>query len=115
MKRPIKSGRLDYGVGMLIVFAMSLGVAAIMYGLGFLAFDPLNLVTCIISPLGAYTLVYALRVRKDYLYYLSWGLMMFITGLSIALYRLVNIIALFGLLLILLAVVGLLEYWRGRG
>lgn len=115
MRKSVKSEKMSYDLGALFVFAISLGVAAIVYGGGFLAFDPLNLVAFIISPLGAYTLIYALKARGDYLYYLSWGLIMFIVGLSFALYRLVNVIVLFGLLLILLASIGLLEYWRRKG
>ncbi|MEM3383318.1 MAG: hypothetical protein QW698_04665 [Nitrososphaerales archaeon] len=110
----MKAKKMNYSLGALFVFAVSLGVAAIVYSGGFLAFDPLNLIAFIIIPLGAYTLIYALKVQRDYLYYLSWGLIMFILGLSFALYRLVNVIVLFGLLLILLASLGLLEYWRRK-
>ncbi|MEM1561965.1 MAG: hypothetical protein QXJ19_03455 [Candidatus Bathyarchaeia archaeon] len=112
MGRLVKYRELDYGVGAFIVFAISLGLAAIVYGGGFLAFNLLNLVAWIIIPLGAYTVAYALRVRKDYLYYMSWGLIMLISGLSFALYKLMNVIVLIGLLLIILAVSGLLAYWR---
>lgn len=115
MSKSVKSDKTSYGVGALFVFAASLGVAAIVYGGGFLIFDPLNLITFIISPLGAYTLLYALKVRGERLYYLSWGLIMLITGLSLALYRLINVMVLFGLLLILLASIGLFEYWRRKG
>lgn len=115
MVRSVKSERLNYGVGALLVSAISLGVAAVVYGGGFIEFDPLNLAACIVSPLGVYTIIYALRERRDRLYYLSWGLIMFIIGLSFALHRLVNVIMLFGLLLILLAAVVMLGYWRRRG
>ncbi|MEM1515205.1 MAG: hypothetical protein QXH24_04050 [Candidatus Bathyarchaeia archaeon] len=87
-------------------------MTVIIYAGGFLIFDPLNLIACIISPLGAYTIIYALKTQRDYLYYLSLGLIVFIIGLSFALYRLVNVIVLFGLLLVLLAVLVLFEYWR---
>lgn len=114
MKRLVKCRESDYGVGVFTVSAISLGLAAIVYGGGLLAFNPLNLIAWIISPLGAYTVAYALRVRKDYLYYMSWGLIMLISGLSFALYELINVIALIGLLLIILAALGLLAYWRGK-
>lgn len=112
MRKTVKSEKNSYGVGAIIIFVISLGVAVIIYAGGFLIFDPLNLVACVIIPLGAYTIAYALKTWRDYLYYLSWGLIIFIIGLSLALYRLVSIIMLFGLLLVLLAVLGLFGYWR---
>jgi len=112
--RFVKSDKSSYSVGVLFVFAISFGVAAIIYGAGFLAFDPLNLMAFIFSPLGIYTLIYALKLRRDRLYYLSWGLIMSVVGGSLALYRLINVVVLLGLLLIFLAAVGLLEYWRRR-
>lgn len=115
MGKSAKSKGANYGLGALFVFSISVGMALIAYGGGFLVFDPLNLIAFIISPLGAYTLIYALKTQRARLYYLSWGLIVFIAGLSFALYRLINVIVLFGFLLILLASLGLLEYWRRKG
>ncbi|MEM2248633.1 MAG: hypothetical protein QW502_02590 [Candidatus Bathyarchaeia archaeon] len=114
MNRHVKSRGQGYGIGALIVFAISIGFAAILYGGGILIFEPLNLVAWALGPLGAYTVLYALRVRGDSLYYLSWGLIMLTVGLASALYNVVNVIVLFGLLIIALAVIGLLAYWRRR-
>lgn len=114
MGKSLRSKGQNYGVGALVVFTVSLGLAAIFYGGGFLIFEPLDLVAWALGPLGTYTVIYALKVRKDSLYYLSWGMIMLIIGLASALYNVVNIIILFGLLIILLAVAGLLAYWRRR-
>ncbi|MEM2272824.1 MAG: hypothetical protein QXX56_01235 [Candidatus Bathyarchaeia archaeon] len=114
MKRFVKTERIDYGAGALFVFAVSFGVMAIMYGGGFLIVDPLKLIAFVISPFGAYTFIYSLMIQRDRPYYLSWGLIMFITGLSFAFYDLINMLVLFGLLLILPAATGLLEYWRRK-
>lgn len=111
MRNHAKSEKTNYGLTALFVFITSMGVAAMVYGGGLLAFDPLNLIALVISPLGVYTLIYALRAQRDRLYYLSWGLIMLIVGLSLALHKLVNVIVFFGLLLILLASLGLLEHW----
>lgn len=108
----VKSERLNYSVGALVIFTISLGVAAIVYGGGFLVFEPLNLIAWALSPLGVYTIIYAFRARKDNLYYLSWGLIMLAFGLSSILYKIVNVIILFGILLIFLAIIGSLMYWR---
>lgn len=114
MGRYTKSEEQSYGIGALIVFAISLGFAAIFYGGGILVFEPLNLLAWALGPLGAYTVLYALRVRRDSLYYLSWGLIMLTIGLASALYNVVSVIVLFGLLIIVLAVISLLAYWRRK-
>ncbi|MEM0233038.1 MAG: hypothetical protein QXD66_02180 [Candidatus Nezhaarchaeales archaeon] len=114
MRASAKSKKISYGLSALFVIITSLGVAAIVYGEGLLVFNPLNLVAFVIGPFGVYTIIYALISRRDRLYYLSWGLIMSITGLSFALYELVNVIVLVGLLLILLSSLGLLEYWRRK-
>lgn len=114
MDRHAKSERQNYGVGALIVFAISLGFAAILYGGGILVFEPLNLIAWVFGPLGVYTILYALKVRRDSLYYLSWGLIMLTMGLASTLYNVVSVMVLFGLLIIVLAVIGLLAYWRRK-
>lgn len=115
MSDHIKSERLNYNVGAFVVFTVSLGIAAIVYGGGFLEFEPLNLIAWVLSPLGIYTAIYAFKTREDRFYYLAWGLVMLVFGLSSIVYKVMNIVVLFGLLLILLAVMGSITYWRRRG
>ncbi|MCS7135768.1 MAG: hypothetical protein RMJ14_03330 [Nitrososphaerota archaeon] len=107
------SKNINYNVGALITILISVGVAAIIYGAGFLVFDPLlSLATWILVPLGAYTIVYALVRRKDAFYYTSWGLIMLAVGLALASYNITNPLIMFGALLIGLAIMGLIAYWR---
>lgn len=110
----MKSKRFSYGVGALVTFIISLGTAAIIYGSGIIAFDPIGLIAWVLSLLGAYTIIYALRMREDTFYYASWGLIMFAIGLASALYRVMSPLIIFGLLLIVLAIIGLIAYWRKK-
>jgi len=114
MSGKAKPKKFSYGVGAFAVFVISLGVAALSYGGGLLVFEPLGLVAWLLSPLGAYTVIYALRAREDVLYYTSWGLIMFAVGLASALYRVVDVVIILGILLIVLAVIGLVAYWRRK-
>jgi hypothetical protein len=66
------------------------------------------------SPLGAYTIIYAFKAGKDAFYYMSWGLIIFAAGIASALYKMVNVIIILGVLLIVLAVMGLAVYWRKK-
>lgn len=108
----MKPKKFSYGVGALAVFVISLGVAILFYGGGLLAFEVLGLVVWVLSPLGAYTIIYALRAQEDILYYMVWGLTMLTIGVASALYKVVNVAIIFGVLLIVVVVVGLVAYWR---
>lgn len=46
------------------------------------------------------------------MYYASWGLIMLAIGLASALYEVVSPLIVLGLLLIVLAIMGLIAYWR---
>ena len=109
-----KFGKNGYGLGALIVFVASIGVASIVYGGGILIFEPVSLIAWVFGSLGAYTIIYALRMRGEFLYYLSWGLIMLDIGLASALYKTVNFLVMFGFLLIILVVIGSITYWRKK-
>jgi len=115
MSNNVKTKKISYDVGALTVFIISLGVAAVIYSAGLLVFEPLDLLVWALCPFGAYTVIYAFMARKDILYYASWGLIIFAIGLSSALYKMVNVVVIFGFLLIVLAVIGLIAYLRGKG
>jgi len=114
MEKRVKSRETRYGAGALLILAISFGVAAIIYGGGILIFEPLGLLAWILGPLGAYTITYAVKAREDIFYYMSWGLILLTLGLTSALYKIVNPVILLGLLLIVLAVVGSIAYWRRK-
>ncbi len=105
---------LSYGVGSLVVLAVSIGVAAIVYSIPFISFNLLNLPAWIFGPFGLYTIIYAFATGKDATYHLVWGTILFAVALGSALYTVINPIVVFGILIIVLAIIGLLAYWRGR-
>jgi len=104
---------LDYGVGSLVVLVISVGVAAIVYS----TIIPLNLFNIpawIFGPFGVYTLIYSFVAGKDSTYYLVWGTVMFAVAFASAFYNVINPFIIVGLLAIMLAVIGLVAYWRSR-
>lgn len=110
------SGRrsLGYGVGSLAVLVVSIGVAAVTYSVSLIPFNLLNIPAWILGPFGLYTIIYAFVTGRDLTYYLAWGTIMFAIGLASALYTMLNPFIVFGILLIILAVIGLAAYWRGK-
>jgi len=109
---PSKS--LGYGVGALIVLVVSIGVAAIVYGLSLLTFNLFILPAWIFGPLGVYTLAYALIARKDSTYYLVWGSVMVTIALISALYTAVSPFVILGILAIAIAIMGIFAYQRSK-
>ncbi|MEM0053443.1 MAG: hypothetical protein QXL89_04600 [Nitrososphaeria archaeon] len=112
MGNQIKAKKFGYGEGALATLAIAIGTAAIIYGGGILTFDPINLIAWVLIPLGAYTTIYTLKPSKNPLYYASWGIIMVAIGLTTALYKIVNPIIIFGILLIVLATLGLIAYLK---
>jgi hypothetical protein len=100
----------EYGVGALAILAVSIGLAAILYGA--IPFDLYYIPAWIFGPLGAYTVAYA-TISKDPTYYLVWGTVMLAVAAVSAFYT-VSIFIVLGVLLIVLAVIGILAYWRSR-
>jgi hypothetical protein len=105
---------LGYGMGSLAVLVASIGVAAIVYSVSLIPFNILNIPAWIFGPFGLYTIIYAFAAGKDSTYYLTWGTIMFAIAMVSALYNMVNSYIIFGILLIILVVIGLVAYWRGR-
>ncbi len=108
----MKTSTWDYGSGVLIIVAIFIGLAAVVYGLSILPFDFLNFPAWILCPLGVYTLIYALIARKNHFYYLVWGSIAFAIGVISAFYKVVNAVVILGVLLIMIAVIGIIS--RGR-
>ncbi|MEM2320089.1 MAG: hypothetical protein QXE00_02025 [Candidatus Bathyarchaeia archaeon] len=105
---------LDYESGALIVTIMAIGFAAVVYGLNLIPFNFLNLPAWVFCPLGAYTLIYALLSRRDPVYYAVWGTVMLAVGLVSASYNVVSPLLVLGILLIIIAVMGIFAYKRSK-
>ncbi|MEM2164936.1 MAG: hypothetical protein QW374_03400 [Candidatus Bathyarchaeia archaeon] len=108
-----ESKELEYKIGALLILASSIGVASIVYSIGILSFDIVDIVSWILGPLGVYTIFYGLWFNRDRFFHICWGLFMLALALSSALYPLVHPLTILGLLLIVLAIIGFSTY-RGR-
>lgn len=104
----------EYGVGALVVLVISLGVAAVAYAGNILKFDVYNVLAWVFGPLGVYTLIYSAIAGKELTYYLVWGTVMFAVGIVSAFYNVVNPFIILGILLIVIAVIGLVAYMRSK-
>ena len=102
----------SYGAGALAVIVISIGIAAILYGTGTIPFDPYYLPAWIFGPLGVYTLLYS-AVSKDPTYYLVWGTIM-VAVAAVPVFYTISIFVILGILVIVLAVIGIVAYWRSR-
>ena len=107
-----ESRSLSYGAGAVITIALSLGASMIAYGSGFLIFSLFHLIAWILGPLGIFTMVYALAGKREKLYFLSWGSIMIAVAAASILYQIVNILIVFGVLIIVIAIIALLAYVR---
>jgi len=105
---------LDYGVSALVVLVISIGVAAVVYSVPIITFNLLNIPAWVFGPLGAYTIIYSFVVSKDPVYYLVWGTVMFAVAIASALYNIIDPFLVFGILIIVIAVIGLIAYLRGK-
>jgi hypothetical protein len=106
--------RFDYGAGALAVLVVSVGVAAIVYGLSLLALNFLNIPAWIFGPLGIYTLAYSSIAGKESTYYAVWGVVMVAVAIIFGFYDIVNPVVILGVLAILIAVIGIIAYQRSR-
>jgi len=102
----------SYGVGALAALALSIGFAAIVYGGGMIRFDPFNLPAWFFGPLGVYTITYSFVAGKDPIYYLVWGSVLLAVAAASAFYSIMNVLVVFGMLMVALAVIGLLARRR---
>jgi hypothetical protein len=109
-----ESKGLDYNVGAVAVIVISIGVAAMVYGLQLIPFDLINIFAWILGPWGVFTVVYSFTSSKDMTYYLVWGTIMVAVGVIAASYSWMNIFIALGILVVVLAVIGVLAYWRSR-
>ena len=104
----------SYGVGATAVVAISVGLAAIIYGLGLLHFDLYVLPAWILGPLGVYTAIYSLAAGRESTYYLVWGTVLIAVAFISAFYNITYMLPILGVLVIVLAVIGVITYMRSR-
>ncbi|MCW4045381.1 MAG: hypothetical protein NWE94_07695 [Candidatus Bathyarchaeota archaeon] len=110
----ISSTAMPYGVGALIVLVVSIGAAAVVYGLSLLAFNLFSFPTWLFGPLGVYTLAYSFIARKGSTYYLVWGSVLFAVAMISALYAAVSPFVILGILAIVIAIIGIIAYQRSK-
>ena len=104
----------NYGVGATAIVAISVGLAAIVYGLGLMSFDLFVLPAWILGPLGVYTAVYSLAAGKESTYFLVWGIVMLAMAFISAFYNVTYVLPILGVLVIILAVIGVIVHMRGK-
>lgn len=114
LKSERKASSFSYGAGALAVLVASLGFAVVIYSVNIIPFDYLNLPAWIFGPLGVYTLFYSFFSRKDPIYYLVWGIIMTCVGVVSATYAVVPPLLILGILLIMMAVIGIAAYKKGK-
>ncbi|MEM2098996.1 MAG: hypothetical protein QXU99_04535 [Candidatus Bathyarchaeia archaeon] len=113
MEHHQNSKHFDYNVGAIITVLVSIGAAAIAYSL-ILPFNFFSLPAWIFCPLGAYTIVYALKGGGESAYYLVWGTILFAVGLVSGFYTVINPFVILGVLAIVIAIIGILLYQRSK-
>ena len=104
----------SYSIGASTVVAISIGLAAIIYGLNMLSFNLYILPAWILGPLGVYTAIYSLAAGRESAYYLVWGIVMLAVAFLSAFYNVTYVLPVLGVLVIILAVIGVIAYMRGK-
>lgn len=99
-----------YNVGAVITLTFSLGIAAIVYGGGFLPFNLLTLIMWLSGPFGVYTLIYAVVSKEANRYF--WSMIYLAIAAVPLFYDAVSPIVVLGVLLISLAIIGSLAYFK---
>ena len=104
----------DYNVGALVIFVISVGLAVVIYSMNIIPLDIFNIPAWLLGPLGVYTIIFSFMAGKESTYYLVWGIIMFAIAAASAFYNVVNAFVVLGILLIVIAVIGIVAYWRGK-
>jgi hypothetical protein len=106
--------QFNYSIGAIAVLAISLALALIMYGLALIPYDFFNLLAWIFGPWGVYTVAFSLMARRESTYYLVWGAIMVAVAIFGGFYNVVPWFLVLGMLVIVLAVIGVIAYMRGK-
>ena len=104
----------NHGAGAVVVLFLSLGIATIVYSNNVLPFHLIDLIAWVFMPLGIFTCAYAVIARRDFFYYLVWGVVMLLGGLMAVTFAFIAPMTLIGVLLIVLAVISIVAFWRKK-
>jgi hypothetical protein len=108
------SKQFSYSIGAIAVLAISLALALIMYGLALIPYDFFNLLAWIFGPWGVYTVAYSMMAGRESTYYLIWGAIMVAVAIVGGFYTIVPWFLVLGILVIMLAVIGVIAYMKGK-
>jgi len=97
-----------------VILFISLGVAIVVYTLNMFSFSPIHLLSWIFVPLGIFTCVFAVFSERDFFYFFVYGFVMLLVGLIGVTSTFIAPMLLIGVLVIVLAVVGIIWYWRKK-
>lgn len=112
---PFPNRRLrNYSAGALVVLFISMGVAIVVYVLNMLPFSAIHLLSWIFVPLGIFTCVFAVFAGSDFFYFFVYGFVMLLIGIMTVTFTFIAPLLLIGILLIVLAVIGIIAYWRKK-
>ncbi|MGB9714526.1 MAG: hypothetical protein ACPLZC_06065 [Candidatus Bathyarchaeales archaeon] len=104
----------DYNVGALVILVISAGLAAVVYGANIIPLNIFNIPAWLFGPLGVYTIIFSVTASKETTYHLVWGIIMFTIAIASAFYNVLNVFVVLGILLIVIAVIGIVAYWRSK-
>ena len=94
--------------------AVSIAVALIIYGIGLIPLNLWHILAWLFGPLGVYTVIYALIKSREPTYHLVWGAVTISIAIASITYNVLNPIVVLGSLILVIVIIGLLGYWRGR-
>jgi hypothetical protein len=104
----------DYNVGALVILVVSVGLAAVVYGANIIPLNIFNIPAWLFGPLGVYTIIFSFTASKETTYHLVWGIIMFTVAAASAFYNMLSVFVVLGMLLIVIAVIGMVAYWRSK-
>ena len=94
--------------------AVSIAVALIIYGIGLIPLNLWHILAWLFGPFGVYTVIYALTKSREPTYHLVWGAITISIAIISITYNVLNPIVVLGSLILVIVIIGLLGYWRGR-
>ena len=94
--------------------AVSIAVALIIYGIGLIPLNLWHILAWLFGPFGVYTVIYALIKSREPTYHLVWGAVTISIAIASITYNVLTPIVVLGSLILVIVIIGLLGYWRGR-